>query len=88
MLVKGKRTVVDYINVEIDPRDVIASIYDQERPAGLSHLSEDGYWYKVCGHDYHKNDELYEKDRPATPQELELQKAYRVFAKLLYKVPL
>lgn len=66
MIVKGRRTVVDYINVEVDAREVLMSIYERSLPSGLSHLSDDGFWYKVCSRDYHKNEELYEKDRAAT----------------------
>ncbi len=81
MIVKGKRTWAEYHDVEIDTSKVLENIYYHSTPRGLSHLSDDGHWYKVSGHDYHKNEELYDKDRLATPEEIEMKKAYRILRK-------
>ncbi len=83
MIVKGKRIWTEYHNVEVDVRSVLTEIYEKSIPSGLRHLSDDGYWYKVCGHDYHRNEELYDKDRLATPEEIEMKKAYRTFRKFV-----
>jgi hypothetical protein len=88
MRIKGKRTVVDHVDVEIDAKEFLMLIYQKSLPRGLSHLSDDGYWYRVCGKDYHRNEELYEKDRPATEQEIELKKAYRILREHLSETKL
>jgi len=81
MIVKGKRTWFEYHDVEVDTSNVLENIYYHSAPIGLSHISDDGHWYKVSGHDYHKNEELYDKDRLATPEEIEMKKAYRILRK-------
>lgn len=81
MKINSKRTLVDYIDVEIDPRTVLEKIYVHSKPSGLHHLSSDGYWYGISGHDYHKNEELYDKVRLATEEEIEFRKAYLLLRK-------
>lgn len=83
MKVQGRRTNVEYLEVEVDLRELLTSIYKRSLPSGLSHIGEDGCWYKVDGHDYHKNEKLYARAREATPDELELEKAYYVLMKFV-----
>lgn len=88
MIVKGKRTTVDTVVVDVNPREVLAKIYDMSIPNGLDNIGDDGFWYKQVwykqdGFDYHKQEELYEKDRAATEQELEMQRAYRIFTNFI-----
>lgn len=83
MIVKGKRTVVDTVDVEVNAREVISKIYSMSVPRGLEYIGDDGFWYKQTGFDYHKREELYDKDRQATEWELEMQKAYRTFVNFM-----
>ena len=78
MKTKGRRTIEESVDVEIDAGSFLYSIYERSIPKGLDHLSSDGYWYKQDGFDYHKREDLYAKDRKATPKEIEFQKAYRL----------
>lgn len=78
MKTKGKRTIVDNVDVEIDACEFLGKIYDAWLPVGYSHLGSDGYWYKTDGFDYHKREDLYVKDRKATNEELEFDKAYLI----------
>lgn len=83
MIVKGRRTVVDQVDVEVNVREVLSKLYDMASPAGLDYIGDDGFWYKQTGFDYHKREELYGKDRAATEQELEMQRAYRTFTNFI-----
>lgn len=82
MRVKAKKQSIEYFDVEIDPLVVLEKIYNNTIPKGLSHI-DDNYWYKEIGFDYHKREELYQKDRLATEEELELLKAYRTLRKMI-----
>jgi len=81
MIVNGKRTWSEYHDVEIDTSKVLENIYYHSTPIGLSHLSDDGHWYKVSGRGGYRYEELYDKDRLATPEEIEMKKAYRILRK-------
>jgi hypothetical protein len=78
MKTKGKRTIEETINVEVDAGSFLRDIYERSIPSGLDHLGSDGYWYKQDGFDYHKREDLYAKARKATSEELEFQKAYHI----------
>jgi hypothetical protein len=78
MKTKGRRIIEENFDVEIDTGSVLRSIYDKSIPQGLDYIGSDGYWYKQDGFDYHKREELYSKDRQATQEELEFQKAYKI----------
>lgn len=78
MKTKGRRTIVEHVDVDVDASAVLGKIYSESIPIGFSYISSDGYWYKEDGFDYHKREDLYTKAREATPEELELQKAYRI----------
>lgn len=78
MRTKGRRVIEETINVEVDVGSFLYDIYERSIPSGLDHLGSDGYWYKKDGFDYHKREDLYEKAREATPEELEFQKAYKI----------
>jgi hypothetical protein len=81
---RGKRTTVDHVDVEIDTDQVLQKIYAHFIPQGMNFINEDdGFWYKVDGHDYHRNEELYEKARQATEEELEFHKANRLIRKFV-----
>lgn len=84
MNVKGKRTTVDYVDVSVDVKEILSEIYRKAIPSGLDHLNPtDGFWYKKDGHDYHKNEVLYEKDRKATEVELQMLHAYLTLHKFV-----
>jgi hypothetical protein len=78
MIVKGKKTYVEHLDVIIDPLDVISKIEDISVPKGLAYLGDDGFWYKKYGFDYHRREDLYEKDRLATEEEILLQQSFNV----------
>lgn len=83
MKTKGRRTIVEQVDVDIDAVAFLEKIYHESIPNGLSYLGSDGYWYKEDGFDYHRREDLYAKAREATPEELEFQKAYRVMLKFV-----
>ena len=83
MKTKGRRTIVENLDVEVDVLSFLEKIYDESIPRGLKYLNDNGYWYKVDGYDYHKNEDLYEKDREATQEEIELKKAYYTLRKFV-----
>jgi hypothetical protein len=79
MIVKGKKVIVEYPEVEINPITVLSEMERDFIPKGLAYLNiSDGFWYKETGFDYHKLEELYSKDRKATEEELELHKAFQL----------
>lgn len=77
MLVKGKRTEVSHVDVEIDIFDVLVNIRDKSKPSGAEFL-RDGKWYKEEFFDYHKRESVYYVMREATNEELELYNAFSV----------
>lgn len=82
MKVKGKRTSVEYHDVEIDPETVLDLIYKQALPDGMDHIRiNTGHWYRESGFDYHKREELYTKCHPASKEELEFFKALELVRK-------
>ena len=81
MKTKGRQTIVEMVDVDVDASSFLEKIYTTSIPSGLAHLGSDGFWYEVSGHDYHRNDELYDKVRPATEDELEFRKAYLILRK-------
>jgi hypothetical protein len=81
MRAKGKRIVEETIEVEVDAGSFLRDIYERSIPKGLDHLGSDGYWYKQDGFDYHKREDLYEKVRLATQEEMEFQRAYQTLHK-------
>lgn len=84
MQVNGTRTTYETITVDIDPREFLTKIYERSIPSGLDHINTgDGHWYRVDGHDYHKNEELYAKDRAATDLELAEKESYHTLMRLL-----
>jgi hypothetical protein len=78
MIVKGKKTYVEHLDVIVDPFDVLTKIEERTVPESLSFLSDDGFWYKKSGFDYHRREDLFEKDRKATDEEILLQKSLRL----------
>lgn len=78
MKTEGRRTIIEKVDVDVDAGSFLGSIYDRSIPIGFSFLGSDGFWYRQDGFDYHKREDLYEKDRQATPDELEFQKAYKI----------
>lgn len=80
MIVKGKRTEVSHVDVEIDISDIISKIRDRCIPSGAEYLSE-GKWYKEDFFDYHKRESVYCVMREATEEELELYNAFSVVLK-------
>jgi len=75
MKVKGKRTEVSYVDVEIDVIDIFMKMWKDCTPVGAEYL-KDGVWYKQGSFDYHKREELYCEMREATPQEIEIHNAF------------
>lgn len=87
MQMNGTRTTRETITIDIDPREFLTKIYQRSIPSGLDHINtRDGHWYRVDGHDYHKNEELYEKDRAATEVELAEKESYHTLMRLLAKL--
>jgi hypothetical protein len=85
--VNGTRTTHETITVDIDPKEFLTKIYHRSIPLGLDHINmSDKHWYKVDGHDYHKNEELYAKDRPATELELVEKESYHTLMRLLTRL--
>jgi len=80
MIVKGKRTEVSHVDVEIDMVQLLKKMHGDSYPAGAEYLS-DGFWYKEDGFDYHKREDLYCKMREATPEEIELHNAFATVIK-------
>ena len=78
MKTKGRRTIIESLDVEVDAVAVLDTIYAESIPIGFDFLGSDGHWYKPDGFNYHNREDLYEKDRQATPEELEFKKAYRL----------
>ncbi len=78
MKTKGRRTVIENVDVDVDASAVLDTIYAESIPIGFDYLGSDGYWYKPDGFNYHTREDLYKKDRQATPEEIEFQKAYRI----------
>ncbi len=78
MKTEGKRTIIEHLDVDVDAATVLDKIYSESIPIGFDYLGSDGYWYKPDGFNYHNREDLYEKDRQATPEELEFKKAYRI----------
>lgn len=85
MKTKGRRTIEESFDVDVDAREFLRTIYERSIPKGLSYLSSDGYWYREYAFDYHKREELYEKAREATPEEIEFLKAYRMMHEFVKK---
>lgn len=79
MRVNGKKITTENIQVEINASEVLSNLYKSTIPSELSFIGTDGFWYVSDGYDYHKREDLYEKVRHATTEELELQKAYKLF---------
>lgn len=75
MIVKGTKTVVDYVDVNVDPIEILRKLQMKATPIGLSHIGTDGHWYRIDGYDSHKREDFYEKDRPATEEEIKLDLA-------------
>lgn len=87
MQINGTRTIRETIAVDIDPREFLTKIYERSIPSGLDHINtRDNHWYKVDGRDYHKNEELYAKDRPATELELAEKESYHTLMRLLTRL--
>jgi hypothetical protein len=81
MIVKGKRTEVSHVDVEIDIFAILENIRDMcIIPHGAEYLSE-GKWYKEDFFDYHKRESVYCVMREATEEELELFNAFSVVLK-------
>lgn len=80
MIVKGKRTEVSHVDVEIDIYDVLSKIREKYIPSGAEYLSE-GKWYKEDFFDYHKRESVYCVMREATEDELEIFNAFSVVLK-------
>jgi hypothetical protein len=78
MKTKGRRTIVENVDVDIDAEGFLSSIYNKSIPKTFNYIGSDGHWYRQNGFDYHKREELYTKERLATPEEIEFQKAYRI----------
>lgn len=84
MKTKGRRTIIEHLDVEVDAAVFLENIYHASIPRGLAYLNDDnGYWYRVDGCDYHRNEDLYEKAREATQEEIELKRAYRALRKFV-----
>lgn len=83
MRTKGRRITEETINVDVDVGEILGNIYDKWVPKGLDHVGSDGHWYKKDGFDYHKREDLYARDREATPEELEFVKAYRLLCRFV-----
>lgn len=87
MQMNGTRTTRETITVDIDPKEFLTKIYQRSVPPGLHHINtNDNHWYKVDGRDYHKNEELYAKDRPATELELAEKESYHTLMRLLTRL--
>lgn len=87
MQIDGKRVIHETIIVDIDPKEFLTKIYKRSIPSGLGHINmRDKHWYKVDGHDYHKNEELYKKVRPATELELAEKESYHTLMRLLTRL--
>lgn len=83
MKTKGRRTIIEELDVDIDASTFLGKLYDEWLPIGFDHLGSDGYWYKTDGFDYHKREDLYVKGRKATDEELEFDKAYVIMRKFV-----
>ena len=87
MQMSGKRTTTENVTVDIDPKEFLTKIYNRSVPSGLNYINtSDGHWYRVDGHDYHRNEELYAKDRAATEMELAEKEAYHTLMQLLTRL--
>jgi hypothetical protein len=76
MKVKGKRTTVENVDVEVDILNVLGQIYSAWLPKGMDHVSK-GNWYREDGFNYHTRDECYAQDRPVTEEEQKFIDSYR-----------
>lgn len=83
MKTEGHRTIIEKVDVDVDAAAFLKKIYSESIPIGFSFIGSDGYWYKQDGFDYHKREDLYEKVREATPDELEFQKSYNILLKFV-----
>lgn len=83
-MVSGRKTTVENVTVDVDPIAVLSGIYSATVPPKMAFLSlSDNHWYVVSGYNYHKNEEQYEKDRPATEDEIQMKKSYETMYKFL-----
>lgn len=83
MIIKGKRTTIDHVDVEVNASAFIEQIYVKSIPIGMSYIGSDGHWYVTDGFDYHKREDLYAKSRAATDDELKLRESYLTLRKFI-----
>lgn len=83
MKTKGRRTIVENVDVDVDAESFLSSIYNKSIPKTFDYIGSDGHWYRQDGFDYHKREELYTKERLATPEEIEMRNAFKTFSKFV-----
>jgi hypothetical protein len=76
MIVKGKRTEVQYTDVEINIVEVLNKLWTDSFPSKAAYFRE-GVWYQEIGFDYHKREEHYGPMREANEEEMELYDAFQ-----------
>ena len=87
MIVKGQHKEVSYTDVaiEVNTRQVLYDIYWsllKDKPNKASYI-RDGYWYVEDYFDYHKRENVQEKDRVITQEEQKIYEAYSTLKGLL-----
>ena len=87
MIVKGQYKELKYTNVaiKISPKQVLYDIYWsllKDKPNKASYI-RDGYWYVEDYFDYHKRENVEEKDRAVTDAEQKIYEAYSTLKDLL-----
>lgn len=79
MIIRGTKT--EPIDIDVEPYALINAVvgliqtkFNDGIPGGKDgYVDKDGYWWVYSGHDYHKNESMYKKDRMATVEEIELR---------------
>lgn len=85
MKLKGLRTTVDRVNVEVSERDIceaVRTIISRDYPkcCGDNYI-EDEVWWMFDGYNHHNGGPEYAKGEPATHDEVIIEE----FMKLLWK---
>lgn len=80
MKIKGTKTEVKQVDIEVDPHEVIGAalkLFDKKYPPRGDHI-RDGVWQVYWFTDGHNGDDNYKDGEKATKREKELQKIRRM----------
>ena len=78
MMIKGKKTEVSYVDVEINPMEVFLQVYDASLPSGADHLDpRTNAWMKYDYTHPHNGDDYYKPLRQATDEEVYTEACFR-----------